>query len=149
MRSRAIKTLLFTFFTVFLIVSASSVAAADNPFVGKWGYTLISKGISTWYGWKTEAGTIEFGAIGSSGTGTATSTFKESADVCPDANYCKASATQNHTYVLNTDGTATLDGKMVLVLSPDGKVAIGDVTFSAYEILFLYGKWNRFKTAVS
>ena len=136
MRSRAIKTLLFTFFTVFLIVSASSVAAADNPFVGKWGYTLISKGISTWYGWKTEAGTIEFGAIGPSGTGTATSTFKESADVCPDANYCKASATQNHTYVLNTDGTATLDGKMVLVLSPDGKVAIGDGTFSAYEILF-------------
>ena len=136
MRSRAIKTLLFSIFTVFLIVSASSVAAVDNPFVGKWGYTLISKGISTWYGWKTEAGTIEFGAIGSSGTGTATSTFKESANVCPDANYCKLSATQNHTYELNANGTATLDGKMVLVLSPDGKVAIGDGTFSTYEILF-------------
>jgi hypothetical protein len=137
MKSSVLKALLFIFFAVFVIVSVSAVSAADNAFVGKWGYTALVKSISSsspppWYGtWKNEVGTITFNA-----DGTAVSVYKESAQICPDENYCKTSDTENHTYVVNSDGSATLDGALKLVMSADGRVAIGDGTFSSSELLF-------------
>lgn len=112
----------------FLFFSPSYVFAQTNPYVGKWGYTVLGHG-GSWYKWKTEAGTITFNSDWTPTTpGTVTSTYMESADTCPSANYCKSSDTQNHTYTINADGTATLDGVVKFVISDNKKVIIGDGT---------------------
>jgi hypothetical protein len=138
----------YRFFLVFLILAILSLgtyvghasAQSANPFIGKWGYAVLSHGgSSSWYTWKTETGTMTVNNDWSpAAPGTATSTYMESADICPDQNYCMVSDTTPHFYTVNPDGTATLDGVMKLVLSNDGKVVIGDGTsIPGEQTLFL------------
>ncbi|MEI6152632.1 MAG: carboxypeptidase-like regulatory domain-containing protein [Deltaproteobacteria bacterium] len=121
---------IFVCLSLLCLTTPNVFAQTVSPIVGKWGYTMIGH-TGPWYTWKTEAGTVTFYA-----NGTATTTYKESANTCPNTNYCKISDTQYHTYVVNADGTVTLDGVMKLVVSDDGKVVIGDGTSMSGEIIF-------------
>jgi len=136
-----------------LCLTASNVfAQIVNPLVGKWGYTMLGKGQSQkWFGWKTEAGTFTFNS-----NGTGSNQFAESADVCPDANYCNPSDDVNFTYTANQnqDGTYTLTlnfgGKirsLIVALSDNNTVFIADGTADTNaEMMFVGVKMDTQKT---
>ena len=140
-RTRSLSFLLILMSLTVLAITAGQ-ASADNALVGKWGYTVIGHGTGTWYNWKTEVGTITFNA-----NGTAVATYAESADICPSAEYCKASDVTDHTYTVNVDGTFTFDGMLRIVVSDDGKTLIMDGTPIGDEQVLLVGtKMDPLKT---
>src|SRR3989339_1487862 len=120
---------MFTFLS--LLCFTNPYVFAENPLVGTWGQTVLGQG-NSWYTWKTETGRATFNA-----DGTASMQYIESADKCPDENYCKPLESGNFTY----QATTNQDGSILLtfimpngsknyrpVPSDDGKMYIMDGT---------------------
>ncbi len=65
-----------------------ALSQSAEDFLGDWGYVVLGKGgKGSWFGYKTEAGTITINE-----DGTLATSYKESADRCPGANFCLENA---------------------------------------------------------
>ncbi len=111
---------------------STNAYAGSNPLIGTWGSVLLGHGRpGNWCTWKTESEQIIFNS-----NSAAVSTYAESADICPNANYCKQNDASNLNFTDNPDGTFSLDiydavtgryqGLVNGVTSSDGNMYIAD-----------------------
>ncbi len=108
----------------------------------KYGYIMIGNGSipPNWYNWKTELGTAEFQA------GNIYNVFKESADKCPDENYCKAGAISNLPFVPLSPKLLLVEQAALFAASNDGNAFLADITRTAERGLGFGVKLDTAKT---
>ncbi|MBA3014023.1 MAG: hypothetical protein FP815_03610 [Desulfobulbaceae bacterium] len=109
------------------------VTAANAELTGKHGYVMIGNSTKppSWHTWKTELGTVDFQS------GTMTTIYKESADFCPDSNYCQASATESWPYTsLSTNVYSMLDGVMGVASNTENAALLDGAQADTRALMF-------------
>jgi len=92
---------------VLVMVLLLTVQAFGWPPSGQYGYGSIAFD-QGWCNWKKERGTVSFSQS------SVETLFSESADICPNSNYCKAQASESASYqVLGTDLLSLNDAQLV------------------------------------
>jgi len=102
-------------FVLIMVPLLSGQTLAWSP-SGQYGYGMIGAD-QGWCNWKTERGSISF--LGN----TAQSTFSESADKCPDNNYCKPQDSESFSFQVAGTGLITFNSTQ-LVFSKDDSVLL-------------------------
>lgn len=106
MKFRKLMLLVTVVLSSSLIWGASeSLCQPSGSFLGKWGYVVLGKGAKgSWFGYKTEAGTITVKQ-----DGTLDNSYKESADRCPGPEFCLENATDTLTYSVGEGGVLLIE----------------------------------------
>jgi hypothetical protein len=100
------------------------VCQAQEPFLGKWGYVVLGKGgKGSWFGYKTEAGTMVFNQDGS-----LNNTYKESADRCPGPEYCLESVSEELHYTVDEGGVIVIEDAIKCFLADSQDLMLCDGT---------------------
>ncbi len=109
-----------------LLAGKMEIAMAEPPqeLLGKWGYIVLGKGgKGSWFGYKTEAGTINFNEHY-----TTENNYKESADRCPNQYYCMESARETLSYSVGEGGVILIGETLQCFLSESKTVILCDGT---------------------
>ncbi|MEJ5377292.1 MAG: CARDB domain-containing protein [bacterium] len=126
MASRKVALALAAMAGAALLAGKMEIAMAQPPqeLLGKWGYIVLGKGgKGSWFGYKTEAGTMNFNE-----NYTIVNNYKESADRCPDENYCMKSAHETLSYSVGESGVIVIGETVKCFLSESKTVILCDGT---------------------
>lgn len=101
-----------------------ALAQVNRDTLGKWGYIVLGRGgEGSWFGYKTEAGIIEFKE-----DGTVQNTYKESADRCPSERYCQEHNSKQLHYAIDETGIIVIEDRVKCVISDGRNVIVCDGT---------------------
>lgn len=99
-----------------------ALSQSAEDFLGDWGYVVLGKGgKGSWFGYKTEAGTITINE-----DGTLATSYKESADRCPGANFCLENAEDPLSYVVGEGGVLLIENATACFLADSRNLMLCD-----------------------
>lgn len=98
-------------------------------YLGKWGYVVLGKGgKGSWFGYKTEAGTMEIKE-----DGTLENSYRESADRCPGPQFCLENSSDPLTYTTGEGGVLFIAGAIGCILGDSQNLMLCDGTTGREE----------------
>jgi hypothetical protein len=109
-----------------MLMGGQNLALGQVPegVLGKWGYIVLGKGgKGSWFGYKTEAGTIVFNE-----DGTLSNTYKESADRCPGPEYCLGSVSDELYYTVGEGGVILIEDATKCIVADSRDLMLCDGT---------------------
>ncbi len=125
-------------FLVFLVWAAwwlfipgarEALSQSTQDYLGRWGYVVLGKGgKGSWFGYKTEAGTIEVKP-----DGTLETSYKESADRCPGPNFCLENADNILTYSIGEGGIFLIENAIACLMADGRNLMLCDGTTGREE----------------
>lgn len=114
---------------VAMMVPKEAVCNSLEGFLGKWGYVVLGKGgKGSWFGYKTEAGTVQV-----KGDGTIKNSYKESADRCPGPGFCQPNSSELLTYTVGQGGVLLIEEAIGCILGDSQNVMLCDGTTGREE----------------